>query len=100
MPPVRSTASGRRNKLMSLILSVSKVMPSCSYYIKKGLLCIVIASPSNRQPSSCAKCIKVNIRSSCNVYLVSNAEYKRLITCLSCCMPHLICLRVLDSIYC
>ena len=45
MPPVRSAAFRCCNRLMLLILSVSKVMLSCSCCIKKGLLYIVIASP-------------------------------------------------------
>ena len=45
MPLIRSTASRRHNKLILLILFISKVILSCSYYIKKGLLYIAIASP-------------------------------------------------------
>ena len=47
MPPVRSSASRHYNKLILLILSISKVMPSCSCCIKKGLLYITITSPSS-----------------------------------------------------
>ena len=47
IPLARSTASRRYNKLILLILSVSKVIPSCSCYIKKGLLYIIIMSPSS-----------------------------------------------------
>ena len=46
MPLIRSTTSRRYNKLITLILSISKVMPSCSYCTKKGLIYIAIAAPS------------------------------------------------------
>ena len=100
MPPVRSTAFRHHNKLMLLILSISKVMPSYSYYIKKGLLYIMIASSSSRQPSSYTKCTTINIHLSYNIRSVFNTKYKRLITYLNCCIPYLICLRVLDLIHC
>ena len=100
MPPVRSSASRRRNKLMSLILSISKVMLSYSCCVKRGLLCIIIMSPFSRQPLSCTKYTTINIRSSYNIYLVSNAEYKRLIARLSCHIPYLTYFRVLNLIYC
>ena len=47
MSPIRSSASGRYNKLITLIISISKIMPSYSYYIKKGLVYIIIAVPSS-----------------------------------------------------
>ena len=100
MPPVRSTASRRRNKLILLILSINEVILSYSYYIKKGLLYIAIMSPFSCQLLSYAKYIIINMRSSYNIYLVSNTKYKYFITYLSCCIPYLICLRVLDLIYC
>ena len=99
MPPIRSTASRRHNKLILLIFSISKVMLSYFCYIKKGLLYIVIASSSSCQLSSYTKCTTVNIHSSCNNYLVSDVKYKRLINYLSCYIPYLIYLRVLYLIY-
>ena len=33
--------------LVALILSISKIMPSCSYYVKKGLVYIAITAPSS-----------------------------------------------------
>ena len=99
MPFIRSITSRRHNKLMLLILSINKVMPSCSYYIKKGLLYIAIISPFSCQLLSYAKCITTNIYSFYNIYLVSNAKYKRFITCLSYYIPYLICLKVLHLIY-
>ena len=47
MPPIKSSASRRYTKLISLIISISKVMPSCSSYIKKGLVYIAIMAPSS-----------------------------------------------------
>ena len=46
MPP--SLASIYYIALVALILSVSKVMPSCSRYIKKGLVYVVIIALSGR----------------------------------------------------
>ena len=45
MSPIRSSTFGRYNKLITLIISISEVMPSYSYYIKKGLVYIIIAAP-------------------------------------------------------
>ena len=98
MPP--SVASVRHTILIALILSVSKVISSYSYYIKKGLVYIIITAPSSRQPSSYAKYTKANIRSSCNVYSISNAKSARLATRLNLLVPYLIYYRVSDLIYC
>ena len=77
MPPIRSTASKRRARIVLTILLLSEVMLTYSRYAEKKLVYITIASPSSRQPSFYAKYIKVNIRSSYNVYSVSNAKYTR-----------------------
>ena len=77
MPSIRSTASKRRTRIVSTILSLSEVMPTCSRYAEKKLVYVAIASPSSRQPSSYTKCTKVNIRFSCNVRSVSNTKYIR-----------------------
>ena len=79
MPPIRSSASKRRARIVLTILSLSEIMPSCSRCIKKKLVYITIASPSGRQPSSYTKCTKENIRSSYNVRSISNAKYTRLL---------------------
>ena len=75
MPPVRSLASKRCAKLVALILLFSEIMPSCSRCEEKKLLYIAIAALFNRQPSFCVKCTKLNMRSSYNIRLVSNAKY-------------------------
>ena len=45
MPP--SIASIYYTALVALILSIGEVMPSCSYYVEKGLVCVIIAAPSS-----------------------------------------------------
>ena len=78
IPLIRSSAFKRLAcyfKLVAVILSLGKIMPTYSYYAKKGLIYITIIVLSNRQPFSCVKCTKSNIYSSCNIYSVSNAKY-------------------------
>ena len=77
MPPIRSSASKRRTRVVSTILSLSKIISSYSRCSKKKLVYVTIASPSSRQPSSYTKYTKANIRSSYNVRSVSNAKYTR-----------------------
>ena len=77
MPPIRSSTSKRRAQVVSKILSLSEVILTYSRYSEKKLVYVIIASPSSRQPSSYAKCIKANIRSSYNVRSVSNTKYIR-----------------------
>ena len=74
MPPVRSSVSEHRTCVVAVILSLSEIMPTCSRCVLKGLVCITIIAFLGHQPFSYTKCIKSNIRSSCNVRLVSNAE--------------------------
>ena len=75
MPPIRSSASERRAYTVAVILFFSEIMPSCSCCKEKKLVYIIIITPSGRQPSFCIKYTKSNIRLSCNVKSVSNAEY-------------------------
>ena len=79
MPPIRSSASKRCTRVALKILSLGKIILTYSRYSEKKLVYITIASPSSRQPSSYAKCIKANIRSSYNVRSVSNTKYTRLL---------------------
>jgi len=64
------------------ILLQGIVIGSCSCCVNKGLVCVAIAAPSGRQPSSYSECTSVNIRSSYNIHLVSNIEciYTRLLS--------------------
>ena len=79
MPSIRSSASKRRTRVISTILSLSEIILTYSRCSKKKLVYIAIASPSSRQLSSYAKYIKANIRSSYNVYSISDTKYTRLI---------------------
>ena len=44
MPLIRSTAFKRRTYIIVLILLLSKIMPTYFYYIKKGLVYIIITA--------------------------------------------------------
>jgi hypothetical protein len=77
MPPIRSLAFkhlAHHSKLIVVILLLNKIMPSCSCYMEKGLVYIIIIVFFSQQPSSYSKCIKLNIYSSCNIYSVFNTE--------------------------
>ena len=85
-------------KLVAIILLLGKIMPTYSRYMEKGLVCIIIMVLFNHQPFSYAKCIKLNMRSSCNIYLVLDAKcmfFMCLYTLKSLRLLYLICLRVL-----
>ena len=78
MPFVRSLAFkylAYHSKLIAVILLLSEIMPSYSCYTEKGLVYIIITALSSQQLSSCSKCIKLNIYSSCNIYSVFNTKY-------------------------
>ena len=77
MPSIRSLVFkrlARRFKLVAVILLLGEIMPTCFYYAEKGLLYITIVALSSRQPFSYTKCTWANMRSSYNIYLVSNAK--------------------------
>ena len=98
MPPL--LASIYYTVLIALILSISKVIPSYSYCIKKGLVCVTIIALSGRQPLSYAECIKANICLSCNVCSISDAKYIYYFILLNCLVLYLSYYRVLDLICC
>ena len=75
MPFVRFLVSKRRTCIVAIILLLSEIMPICSCYALKGLVYIAIIALSGRQPFSCTKCTKLNMRLSYNVRLVSNIKY-------------------------
>ena len=79
MPPIRSFASKRYTRIISTILSLSKIMSAYSRCSEKKLVYITIVLPTGRQPSSYAKCTKANMRSSYNVRSISNTKYTRLL---------------------
>ena len=103
MPSVRSLASKYCAYIIAVILLLSKIMPTYSYCVLKGLVYITIIAFLGRQPSSYTKCIKLNMRSSCDIKLVSNAKYAFFIySCVlqSLQLSYLICFRVLYNSYC
>ena len=75
MPPIRSSTSKRRTRVIATILSLSKIISAYSRYVEKELVCVAIVLPSGRQLSSYAEYTKANMRSFYNVYSVSNAKY-------------------------
>ena len=74
MPFIRSSVSKRRAHVVEIIILLGEIMPSYSYYIKKGLVYIAIMALANHQPSFYTKYTKLNIRSSCDVRLVFDTE--------------------------
>jgi hypothetical protein len=60
MPPVRSLAFKYLAcyfKLITVILSLSEIMPTYSCYMEKGLIYITITALSSQQPSFYSECI-------------------------------------------
>ena len=74
MPSVRSSASKRYTYIVAVILLLSKNMPTYSYYILKGLVCVVIIALFSRQPSSYTKYTKLNMYSCCDIRSVSTTK--------------------------
>ena len=66
--------------IVALILLLSIIMPMCSCYTKKKLVCIIIAAPSSYQPSSYSKYIKLNIYLFICSCLMSNAVLIKIYT--------------------
>ena len=75
MPLIRFLASKCRTCVIAVILLFSEIMSTYSCCTEKKLVYIIIAAPSNCQSSFYIKCTKSNMRLSCNVKLVSDAEY-------------------------
>ena len=75
MPPIRFLVFTYYIKLVAIILLLSEIMPSYSYYKEKKLVYIAIIAPFSYQPFFYLKCIKLNIYLSYNVRSVLNAEY-------------------------
>ena len=102
MPLIRSLASKRHTRVVAVIFLLSEIMPTYSRCVLKGLVYIAIIAPLSRQPSFYIKYTKSNIRSSCDVRLVSNTKYTFLIRFYilqSLRLLYLICLRVLYNSY-
>ena len=103
MPFIRFLVSKRCTCIVAVILLLSKIMPTYSRCVLKGLVYITIIAPLSRQPSFYTKCTKLNMRSSCNVRSVFNTKYIYFMrSCIlrSLQLSYLICLRVLYNSYC
>ena len=74
MPLIRSLTSKRRAYVVAVILLLSKIIPTYSRCVLKGLVYIIIVALLSRQPSFYIKYTKLNMRSSCDIKLVSNAK--------------------------
>ena len=75
MPPIKLSAFKRYTLLATSISLNKEIMSLYSYYIKKGLVCIIITDFFNRQPFSYVKCTKLNIYMLCNMRSVSLNKY-------------------------
>ena len=62
--------------LISSIAFNREIMSPYSYYMKKGLVCIIITEPFSYQPSSYSKCIKLN---TCVLYKVHSVSLNKYI---------------------
>ena len=82
MPAVRLIVFKYYTLLASSIAFNSEIISLYSYYMKKGLVCVIITDLFGYQPSSCFKCIKSNTYVSCNMHSVSLNKYTFL-TCLN-----------------
>ena len=60
MPAVRLTVSKRYTLFTFSIALNGEIISPYSHYVKKGLVCVIIANPSSCQPSSCSKYTKLN----------------------------------------
>ena len=70
MPAVRLTVFKYYTLFTSSIVFNGEIMSPYSYYIKKGLVCVIIVDLFSYQPFFCFKCTKLNTCALCNVYLV------------------------------
>ena len=75
MPPIRSPASECCTLLAVSISLDGEIMNPYSYYIKKGLVCIIIIDPFGCQPSFYTKYTKLNTCVLCNMRLVFFNKY-------------------------
>ena len=75
MPAVKLIVFKYYTLLTSSITLNSEIISPYSYYVKKGLVYIIIIKPFGYQPSSYSKCIKSNTYTSYNVCSVSFNKY-------------------------
>ena len=79
MPYIKSLVSKRRTYVVAIILLLSKIMPTYSYYVLKGLVYIIIIAPLGHQPFSYTKYIKLNMCLSYDIKSVFITKYTFLI---------------------
>ena len=72
---IRSLVSEYHAYAVKIIVLLSEFISSCSYYAVKGLVYVIFINLSTYQPSSCFKCMKLNMRSLYDIRSVSNAKY-------------------------
>ena len=75
MPAVRLTVSKYCTLFTSSITLNGEIMSPCSYYLKKGLVYIIIINLSSYQSSFYSKCIKLNTCISYNIRSVPFNKY-------------------------
>ena len=75
MPLIKLSASKRRILLAISISLDEEIISPYSYYIKKGLVYIIIMDSFSRQFFSYTKCTKLNTCVSCNMRSVSLNKY-------------------------
>ena len=75
MPFVGFLAFKQYTRVVAVILLLSKIIPIYSCYVLKGLVYIIIIALLGRQPFFYTKYTKLNMRSSCDIRLVSSTKY-------------------------
>ena len=75
MPTIRSLASKYCTLFISSIILNSEIISPCSYYMKKGLVYIIITDLFSYQPSFCSKYTKLNTYMLYNMHSVSFNKY-------------------------
>ena len=75
MPLIKSSVF-KRYILLAISISLNReIISPYSYYVKKGLVYIIIIDPFSRQPFSYTKYTKLNTRALYNIRLVSLNKY-------------------------
>ena len=75
MPPIKLSISKRYALLAASISLNREIISPYSYYIKKGLVYIIIIDPFSRQPFFYAEYTKLNTYILCDMRLVSLNKY-------------------------
>ena len=75
MPLIRLSIFKRRALLTTSISLNKKIISPYSYYIKKGLVCVIIINPSSHQFFFYTKCTKLNTCMLYNMRLISLNKY-------------------------